>query len=60
MSFVLPWFLLTDSGLNLYLTGKTPSKESETKASSKDDSKAAEKAKGEEKPKEGSAAKGQR
>jgi len=40
------------------LTGKTPSKDSDAKAS-KDDSKSAEKTK-EEKPKEGGTAKGQR
>lgn len=46
--------------LFLFWTGKSSSKESETKASSKDDTKTTEKAKAEEKPKEGSAAKGQR
>ena len=46
--------------LLFFWTGKSSSKESETKAASKDDTKTTEKAKVEEKPKEGSAAKGQR
>lgn len=51
---------VTNVCLFFFWTGKSSSKESETKAASKDDTKTTEKAKVEEKPKEGSAAKGQR
>ena len=48
-----------DLAWNSNHTGKSSAKDSETKPS-KDDSKASEKAKGDEKPKEGSVTKGQR